>query len=465
MEIGRQRDSVTGALAAAISVAVVTAVVFALREQIPVAAAGVLYLLPVLAVSSRWGLPLGIATALASAAAFNFFHIPTTGRFTIADDENWVALGVFLVAAVVTSTLADSARARADAAERDRREADLTADMARVLLGGESLAASLRVVGAHVARAFELPWVEIEIGWTDSDERRRALPIVAAGERAGTVLVPRDVDPEVAKALERRVIPSLETLLAAARHRDELEAQVVETRALRRTDVVKTTLLRSVSHDLRSPLTAIAAAAGGLGSQTLSVDQRAELVSVISTEAERLTRLVDNLLDLSRLQSGQLEPRKDWTSAEELIEAVIENGDPGGGPIEPRVEPDLPMLKGDAVQLERALANLVDNARRHAPGPVRVSAERIGDSVAIRVCDRGPGVPLARLDTIFEPFQSHPDGSSAGAGLGLAIARGFVEASGGTLRLQSQPGKGSTFTIRLPVVEPATPATEGARAR
>jgi two-component system sensor histidine kinase KdpD len=465
VQIGRQRDSATGALAAAISIALVTAVVFALRAEIPVAAAGVLYLLPVLVVSSRWGLPLGIATALASAAAFNFFHIPTTGQFTIADDQDWVALGVFLVAAVVTSTLAGSARARADAAERDRREADLTAEMARVLLGGESLAESLRVVGAHVARAFDLPWVEIETGWTDSDERRRALPILAAGERAGTVLIPRDVDPEVARALERRVIPSLETLLAAARRRDELEAQVVETRDLRRTDVVKTALLRSVSHDLRSPLTAIAAAAGGLGSRTLSADQRAELVSVIATESERLTRLVDNLLDLSRLQSGQLEPRKDWTSAEELIEAVIEDGDPGGGPIEPRVEPDLPMLEVDAAQLERALANLVDNARRHAPGPVTVSAERIGDSVAIRVSDRGPGVPRAQLDTIFEPFHSDPSASSAGTGLGLAIARGFVEASGGTLRLQSEPGKGSTFTIRLPVAEPATTVIGEAGAR
>jgi two-component system sensor histidine kinase KdpD len=464
VQISRHRDSATGGLAAAISVAVVTAVVFALRGQIPVTAAGVLYLLPVLVVSSRWGLPLGIATALASAAAFNFFHIPTTGQFTVADDQNWVALGVFLVAAGVTSTLAGSARARTAAAERDRREADLTAEMARVLLGGEGLAASLGVVAGHVARAFELPWVEIDTGWTDSDERRRALPILAAGERAGTVLVPRDVDPEVAKALERRVIPSLETLLTAARRRDELEAQVVDTRALRRTDVVKTALLRSVSHDLRSPLTAIAAAAGGLDSQTLSADQRAELVSVIATETERLTRLVDNLLDLSRLQSGQLEPRKDWTSAEELIEAVIEASDFGGGSIELRVEPDLPMLEVDAAQLERALANLVDNARRHAPGPVTVSAERIGDSVAIRVSDRGPGVPPAQLDTVFEPFHSDPDASSAGTGLGLAIARGFVEASGGTLRLQSQPGKGSTFTIRLPVADYAT-AIGGSGAR
>lgn len=426
----------------------------------PVAAAGALYLLPVLLASSYWGLPLGIATAVSSAAAFNFFHIPSTGRFTIADEQNWVTLGVFLVAAAVTSTLAGSARARAREAERDRREADLTAEMARVLLGGGSLAESLRVVGEHIAAALALPWVLIDSGWTDSDERRRALPIVAGGERAGTVLIPRSVDPEVIRTLERRVIPSLETLLVAARHRDQLEAQVVETRALRRTDGVKTALLRSVSHDLRSPLTAIAAAAGGLGSRTLSSGQREELVSVISTEAERLTRLVDDLLDLSRLQSGHLDPHKNWTTAEELIEAVTESNAVPGGPLEFWLEPDLPMLEVDAAQLERALANLVDNARRHAPGPVTISAERIGASVAIRVADRGPGVPADQLERIFEPFHSAGDSSSPGAGLGLAIARGFVEASGGSLRVVSLPGRGSTFTIRLPLAQPA-PTTAG----
>ena len=130
------------------------------------------------------------------------------------------------------------------------------------------------------------------------------------GDRAGTILVPRTTEPEVIEAIEERVIPSLETLLTAARRRGELEAQVIETRALRRSNVVKTALLRSVSHDLRSPLTAITAAAGGLGSPTLDDAARAELVSVISIESERLTRLVSNLLDLSRIQSGEIEPRR-----------------------------------------------------------------------------------------------------------------------------------------------------------
>jgi two-component system sensor histidine kinase KdpD len=428
----------------------VTALISALSDAMPVAAGGVLYLLPVLLVSTYWGLWLGLVTALVSAAAFNFFHIPPTGEFTISDEENWIGLLAFVVAAGVTSTLSDAARTRAADADARRREADLTAEMARVLLGGERLDESLRVVGQRIATAVGLPWVEVESDWSDSDGRRRALPVVVGGERSGTVAVPRDADPEVVDLLERRVVPSLETLLTAARERDGLEAQVIETRALRRSNVVKTALLRSVSHDLRSPLTAITAAAGGLASPTLDESARTELVSVIANESARLTRLVDNLLDLSRLQAGEVAPRTDWTSAEELIEAAVAGAvEPRGG-FEVSVEPGLAMFEADAAQLERALANLLENAARHAgDGPVRIAALRIGPAVAIRVTDHGPGIPRAELEHVFEPF--HAPGEHGGTGLGLAIARGFVEANGGELRAQSLPGQGATFTILLPI--------------
>ena len=286
------------------TVAVVTGAIYGLREVVPVVSTGVVYLLAVLLVSTAWGLWLGFFTAVLSAAAFNFFHIPPTNEFTIADGEHWVALGVFLVAAGVVSALADVARSRAEAAERGHGEADLAAEMARILLGGTSLDSSLRTVGQRIAAAFELSSVGVELAWVDSDERRRALPLLVDGSRIGTVLVPRDTSGEVMEALQDRVLPALETLVGAARKRDELEAQVIETKALRRSNVVKTAVLRSVSHDLRSPLTAITAAAGGLESDTLSPEARAELASVIATESTRLSRLVDNLLDLSRLQAG-----------------------------------------------------------------------------------------------------------------------------------------------------------------
>ena len=236
---------------------------------------GTIYLLAVLLVASNWGLWLGLPTAVAGALAWNFFHIPPTGKLSIAEGENWVALVVFLVAAGVVSTLAGLARSRAEEAERRRREADLSAEMARLLLGGESVEGSLRAAGHRIAQALELPSVAIELSWVDSDSRRRAVPLIVDGSRIGTVLVPADTDREVLDALQDRVVPGLETLVAAVRRRDELESQVIETKALRRSNVVKTTLLRSVSHDLRSPLTAITAAADGLTSDTLSEESRA----------------------------------------------------------------------------------------------------------------------------------------------------------------------------------------------
>jgi two-component system sensor histidine kinase KdpD len=448
----------TGIVVSALSVAVVTAVIYALRDAMPVAAAGVLYLLPVLLASSYWGFGLGVGTSIAGAAAFNFFHIPPTGRFTIADEQNWVALAVFLAVAGVTSTLAGAARARAEEAERGRREAALTAEMAKVLLGGESLERSLAVVGQRIAQAFGLAWVEVELGWSDSDRRRRALPVVVDGQRSATVAVPRETSPDLVEVLERRIVPGLETLLAAARQREGLEAQVIETRALRRSNVVKTALLRSVSHDLRSPLTAITAAAGGLGSSTLDAEARDELISVIATESARLTRLVDNLLDLSRLQAGQLEPRTDWTSAAELIEATLESvpAPPGGFDIS--IEDELPLFEADPAQLERALANVVENAVRFAGSePVTITAQRTGAMVSLRVADRGPGIAREELERIFEPFHTGDEGEP-GTGLGLAIARGFVEANGGSVQARSLPGQGTTVAIQVPLSEVPAPS-------
>jgi two-component system sensor histidine kinase KdpD len=446
-----RRRSWTIGLAVAIgSVAVITAVNYGLRELVPVVSTGVVYLLAVLLASTGWGLWLGLLTAVLSAAAFNFFHIPPTGRFTIADGENWVALAVFLVAAGVVSGLADAARARADEAERRRGEADLAAEMARILLRGSELDTSLRTVGQRIAAAFGLSSVGVELAWVDSDERRRALPLLVEGSRIGTVLVPRDASEEVMEALQDRVLPALETLVEAARKRDELESQVIETKALRRSNVVKTAVLRSVSHDLRSPLTAITTAAGGISSETLSPAERAELASVIANESARLSRLVDNLLDLSRLQAGGVEPQADWTSVDEVLRSALDTVSPPPGGFDVQLEPALPLVRVDAGQIERALANVLDNASRYAGDqPVTVRARGTGNQLLLRIGDRGPGIAREKLERIFEPF--HGSGEHSGSGLGLSIARGFLEANGARIRAESLPGQGTTMVVTLPV--------------
>ena len=255
-----RHSTIAGLTAAVLSVAAVTGATYGLREFAPPISTGVVFLLPVLLVSSYWGLWPGLGTSVLAAAAFNFFQIEPTGAFNVADGGNWIALGVFLVAAAVTSTLAHAARERAEEAERRRREADLTTEMARLLLGGSSLEESLRAVGRRITAAYGVDPVTVELRWVDSDDHARAVPLVVDGERTGTVLVPKGTERASLEAIRDRVVPALETLVAAAKRRSELEAQLIETKALRRSDAVQKAILRAVSHDLRSPLTSITAA-------------------------------------------------------------------------------------------------------------------------------------------------------------------------------------------------------------
>jgi two-component system sensor histidine kinase KdpD len=452
------RSKEFGLLVAALAVAATTLVIYPLRKHVPAVSTGPLYLLAVLLVSSYWGLWLGVITSVASAAAFNFFHIPPTGRFTIADPQNWLALGVYFAAAVVVSTLADAARARAIEAERRRAEADLSADLARLILGGGDAAEALPAAEERIAEATGIESVGLSLGWTDGDSERIAIPLVSAGDRVGTLLVPRSAAPDGIDELERRIAPSLSALMDAAQRRQRLEAQLVETKALRRSDVMKTALLRAVSHDLRSPLTAIRTAAAGVGSRTVTEDERAEMAAVIASESDRLSRLIENLLDLSRLEAGTLEPRRDWYSLEEVVEAAAEGFE---APLDVQVEPDLPLLQGDSAQVERALGNLLENAARYSDGqPVAVRASSAGRRILLRVSDSGPGIPNDQLGHIFEPFYRMEGAPPGGSGLGLAIARGFVEANGGRLRAQSLPGQGATFVIDFPLPETLPAAAE-----
>ena len=284
-----------------------------MREIAPEVSPGVVYLLAVLLVAVYWGLAFGLLTSLVSGAAFNFFHIPPTGRLVIADSEHWVALAVFLVAASVASVVADLARTRAAEAERRRGEADLAADTARVLLGGATLADALPEAGRLIGAALGLPDAEIRLDPAsdgeppgsgvvlDLGDGREALLVLGSGAGAGPTTALR-------ARVRERIAPALEALLRAALDRDRLQAEVVETQALRRSDVIKTALLRAVSHDLRTPLTAIITAGHAVRSPALGSDERDELGLVVVEEAQRLSALVDKLLDLSRLQSGAAEP-------------------------------------------------------------------------------------------------------------------------------------------------------------
>ena len=474
-----------GVLVAVLAVAVCTLLVYPLKQIAPVVSLGVVYLLAVLVVSAVWGAWLGVFTAVLSAAAFNFFHLPPVGHFEIRSSSNWVALITFVVAAVVVSSISEITRARARDAEARRREADLAAEMARLLLRGNNLAEALPTAAARLAHTLELNSAAIEMEAVEGDERSIAFPLREGTTRLGTLLVGADTSEESLRRLQERVVPALEALLSAALERERLLGGVVETAALRRADTVKTALLRAVSHDLRSPLTAISAAGEAVGSASLSPREREEMAAVIQEEARRLSRLVDNLLDLSRLEAGAAEPRRDWTSVEELIRAALRELAAGPEDFSLSIDQDLPLVSVDPVQMERALVNVLENARRHSGGfPVSVRARAVrslaqarvrpvatgggreespqapgaaGDRVIVRVVDRGPGIPPAQLERVFEPFYraGTPAGGHRGSGLGLAIARGFAEANAGSLHVESLPGQGAAFVFELPL-EPST---------
>ena len=474
-----------GAIVALAGIALCTLLVYPLEEVAPVVALSVVYLPAVLVVSITWGMWLGYATSLLSAAAFNFFHLPPTGQFTIRDSSNWVALVTFLVVAAIASSVAEVTRARTRDADQRRREADLAAEMARILLRGNNLAVALPTAAARVAHTLELSSAAIYMEAVEGDERNIAFPLREGTRRLGTLVVGADTSEANLRRIQERVVPSLEALMSAALERDGLLGGVVETAALRRADTIKTALLRAVSHDLRSPLTAITTAGAAVASPSLSQSEREEMAAVIQEEARRLSRLVDNLLDLSRLEAGAAEPHRQWVSIEELIRVAL--GEVSAGPDEfsLSIDRDLPLVRVDAVQMERAFVNVLENARRHSGGhPVSVRARAVrslapqqralvegegdsdgtqppgtgrpGDRVIVRIVDRGPGIPPAQLERVFEPF--YRAGSSAGghrgSGLGLAIARGFSESNGASLRVESLPGQGATFVFEFPLPAP-----------
>lgn len=349
------------------AVAVGTLLVYPLKSVAPVVSLGVVYLPAILVISTAWGLRMGLLASIASAAAFNFFQIPPLHRFTIADEENWVALAAFALAAAVSSTVAGLARARAVEAEREREEA-------------------------------------------------------------------------------RRALAELEEL---TRERDRMQAEAVEAEAVRRSDELKTVLLRSVSHDLRTPLTSIIAGGSALGSESLSAEERGELSEGIVAEGRRLSRLVENLLDLSRLEAGKAEPHRDAVDLADVIEAARRGlGDPA--PIRLSIDAGLPLVEADAAQLERAFANLLENAVRYGGGrPVQVRSRAVGGNIVVRVVDQGAGIPEGERARLFEPFR-HGEAANSGSGLGLAIARGFIEANGGEIEVESLPGQGTSFVVALP---------------
>ena len=350
---------------------------------------------------------------------------------------------MFFIAAVLASSLAEVARRRALEAEQRRQEADLSAEMARLLLRGGRLEETLPPRcrsgsrGRSTCRARSIVARAVD----------GTFPLREGTRQIGTLTVRRAPEP-VLRRIQVRIVPALEALLAAALERDALMADAVETAALRRSDVIKTALLRSVSHDLRSPLTAILASAEAL---RIDPSERDELAAAITEEATRLSRLIDNLLDLSRLEADAAEPRPEWSSVEEVLGAAIETV---AGEVQARGR----RRPAAGARRSGAARARVREPARERPAPLG-RPSRVGPRPRRRRPDpdprRGsrPGIPKAQQERIFEPFyRSGTDATGhRGSGLGLAIVRGFVEANGGRVWVESLPDQATTFVVELPL--------------
>ncbi|MHB8648786.1 MAG: sensor histidine kinase [Gaiellaceae bacterium] len=444
---GRGGELVVGLLASAGAVALVSAAIAILEPYVPVLSLGVLYVFAVLAIAVVWGIELAVVVSIVSMLAFNWFFLPPTHTFQLRDGANWAVLAVYLVTAVVVSLLAARARRRAELAERREREASVLGEMAGDLLRGTELAVELERVARLAAGVLGVQAARIELGAAaEAEEGERGLAL----GRAATLFVP--VESELDREAARRFLPALASLLAVELERDALEAASLEAEALRRSDALKTALLRSVSHDLRSPLTAILAAAGALGNEELELDaaDRAGLVDAIRNEAERLDRVVGDLLDISRLESGAAEPHLELWSADELVARALEAVRDDASRVLVELAADAPPVCVDAAQIERVLANLIDNALKFSPSdsPVLVHVEYGATELRVHVVDRGPGLGVGERDAVFQPFRRGVDNGVRGAGLGLAIARGFTEANGGQLWMQDDP-IGGHFVLAL----------------
>jgi two-component system sensor histidine kinase KdpD len=452
-----------GTLEVLAAVSIATGAVAALQSTTNPAGLGALYLLAVLEVAIRRGQVAALATALLSVLTLNFFFIAPRYRLAIAHSPDVVELIVFLIAAVVVGRLAATSRWRAAQAESRtqlasarEREATLLAEVASAILAGDKLSAQLQNIGDRVANATGASSARVVL---EPEPLRAPGPIVVAlrlRESTAWLYVDRDLTwhPDDVQRLSE----PLGRLVDLALERERLAEQAAENEATRRAESARTAILHAISHDLRSPLTAITTASSGLRAAGVTSTERAELRDVIDTEARRLARMVDDLLDLSKIEAGAVSPQADWCDLHDVVAsgAAQVRADP---PIEFALPEDLPLVRADPAQLERVFSNLIGNAVKFSPpgSPVRLDALLEDDTVMVRVTDSGPGIPVRDRARVFEPFFRGSGTTGSGSGLGLAISRGFVEANGGGISVQSRPGRGTTFAVSFPVV--AQPVT------
>lgn len=422
------------------------------RDQVSPSSALLLFLLLVVGVSAVGGLWPAVVTAVGGFLLVNWFLTPPIHTWTIGDPENVLALFVFLAVAVAMSSFVALAARRAAQATRARAKAETLMRLAGTSSTVAILDGLRRAFGLHGAAVLH----RAEDGWLmefasgnapkSPDEAGVVMEVDAEHVLVATSPAPRSSEDE-------RMLDAFAKELAASIEHGELEAEVATAEGLAAVNELRASLLSSVSHDLRTPLAAIKASATSLLQDDVDWTPEAqhELLTTIDEETDRLNRLVGSLLDMSRLQAGAVEVHEAVVVLEEVLAEAVASVGSGSAGVVVDVPEDLPPVRGDEALLERALANIIANAVAFSNGDVvRVWAGRVKETVDVRVVDRGPGVPPGEKEQIFLPFRRLGDSRRRdGVGLGLAIAKGFVEAMGGTIEADDTPGGGLTIVVRL----------------
>ncbi|GAA4209292.1 sensor histidine kinase [Actinocatenispora rupis] len=444
-----------GALGVA-GLAVLTVALTPFRADVSVAALSLLLLVPVLAAAVTGGVWPGLGTAVLADLALNFFFVPPYRTFVVERGDNVIVLVVYVLVAATVAVAVDAAvRQRERAARRDAEAAVLARATTRPAAEQslpDLLDAVRRMFGMTAAALLEDDGtgerVVARVG-----ESGDAEPAISASAGAGLRLVGwgPPVFAEDRGALARIAAAAARTLEA---HR--LSDEAARARQLAEVDRLRAALLAAVGHDLRTPLASIKAAVSSLRAPDIEFppDVTAELLATVEESTDRLTALVDNLLSMSRLSAGAVIAHPRPVPLDAVVAAALMHLPADSVPVDVDVPDDLPLVRADAGLLERVVANLVANARAVSTPdhPVRLVGRTDGGYVRLRIVDRGPGVPDADKERIFTPFQRLGDRTAdGGLGLGLAIARGFTEATDGTLTPTDTPGGGLTMTLRIPL--------------
>jgi two-component system sensor histidine kinase KdpD len=455
------RSVAVTALEIVVAVGLATGVIAALQSTAPAAGLGIIYLLAVLTLAIRRGEIPALVASVLSVLTLNYFFIVPRHRFAIAHSQDVVELAVLLIAAVVVGRLAGVARQRAaEAEERARvataheREAALLADTAAAILSEGSLGAQLERVGERIAAASGAASTQVVLDSPVAGSGKRTVALPSRSRNAWLCISTEHAYDE---AFIERAAGPIAALIDVAVERDEALERTAETEAAKRTEAAKTAILHAISHDLRSPITAIATAGSALRTSGITARERSELIAAIEAESARLGRLVDDLLDLSKIEAGAVAPQPDWCDLHDVAVSAAGRFS-GRHPIEFSLPPDLPLVRADATQLDRVFSNLIENAVKFSPEnvPVEVRGGAGPAWVTVRFIDHGRGIPLDHRGRIFEPFFRGRGTGTGGSGLGLAICRGFVDANGGRISVQSDVGHGTSFAVSFPrVPQPA----------